>query len=58
MEFPRLARASREEWLHLPVSTVGWGKFFTGLLLVLQALVWAAATLAVAAYTGLIRKPA
>ncbi|AXX29988.1 hypothetical protein KCV87_07050 [Actinosynnema pretiosum subsp. pretiosum] len=58
MEFPRLARASREEWLHLPDSAVGWGKFFTGLLLVLQALVWAAATLAVAAYTGLIRKPA
>ncbi|MCP2092396.1 hypothetical protein LV78_000336 [Actinosynnema pretiosum] len=39
-------------------TAVGWGKGFTLALWVLQALVWAFATLALAAYTGLIRKPA
>ncbi|GAA2990707.1 hypothetical protein [Actinokineospora diospyrosa] len=34
-----------------------WGQLFTYVLWVLQALVWGLATLAVAAYTGLVRKP-
>lgn len=34
-----------------------WGQAFTYALWVLQALVWALATLAIAAYTGLVRKP-
>ncbi len=35
-----------------------WGQAFTYAIWVLQALLWALATLAVAAYTGLVRKPA
>lgn len=35
-----------------------WGQAFTYVIWALQALVWALATLAIAAYTGLIRKPA
>jgi hypothetical protein len=35
-----------------------WGQAFTYVIWALQALVWALATLAVAAYTGLVRKPA
>ncbi|MGW5053922.1 hypothetical protein [Actinokineospora sp. NPDC004072] len=39
-------------------TTTRWGQAFTYLLWVLQALVWALATLTIAAYTGLIRKTA
>ncbi|GLZ37684.1 hypothetical protein Acsp05_13090 [Actinokineospora sp. NBRC 105648] len=35
-----------------------WGQAFTYAIWALQAIVWALATLAVAAYTGLVRKPA
>ena len=35
-----------------------WGQAFTYAIWALQALVWALATLAIAAYTGLVRKPA
>ncbi|MEU7788379.1 hypothetical protein [Amycolatopsis sp. NPDC049159] len=35
-----------------------WGQMFTVILWVLQALLWGLATLAIAAYTGLVRKPA
>ncbi|TDV46822.1 hypothetical protein CLV71_1101 [Actinophytocola oryzae] len=53
----------------LPLGTTGvrarcdldtgtrWGQTFTYAIWALQALVWALATLAVAAYTGLVRKP-
>ncbi|WP_143229572.1 hypothetical protein [Actinophytocola xanthii] len=53
----------------LPLGTTGlrtrcdldtgtrWGQAFTFALWALQALIWALATLAVAAYTGLVRKP-
>jgi hypothetical protein len=53
----------------LPLGTTGlrarcdldtgtrWGQAFTYAIWVLQALVWALATLAIAAYTGLVRKP-
>jgi hypothetical protein len=34
-----------------------WGQAITVAIWLLQALVWALATLAIAAYTGLIRKP-
>lgn len=34
-----------------------WGQAFTYAIWVLQGLVWALATLAIAAYTGLVRKP-
>ncbi|GLW93394.1 hypothetical protein Aglo03_42100 [Actinokineospora globicatena] len=34
-----------------------WGQAFTYAIWVLQALLWALATLAIAAYTGLVRKP-
>ncbi|MEV4051722.1 hypothetical protein AB0J55_11090 [Amycolatopsis sp. NPDC049688] len=38
-------------------TTTGWGQTFTVILWVLQALLWGLATLAIAAYTGLVRKP-
>ncbi len=38
-------------------TTTGWGQTFTAALWVLQALLWGLATLAIAAYTGLVRKP-
>ncbi|MGW4058649.1 hypothetical protein ACWEGE_10220 [Amycolatopsis sp. NPDC004747] len=38
-------------------TTTGWGQTFTATLWVLQALLWGLATLAIAAYTGLVRKP-
>ncbi len=38
-------------------TTTGWGQTFTATLWALQALLWALATLAIAAYTGLVRKP-
>lgn len=53
----------------LPIGTIGlrarcdldtstrWGQAFTYGVWALQALLWALATLAIAAYTGLVRKP-
>ncbi len=38
-------------------AVTGWGQTFTVILWVLQALLWGLATLAIAAYTGLVRKP-
>ncbi|VVJ15819.1 Uncharacterised protein [Amycolatopsis camponoti] len=38
-------------------TTTGWGQTFTATLWALQALLWGLATLAIAAYTGLVRKP-
>ncbi|SEF30188.1 hypothetical protein SAMN05421837_10547 [Amycolatopsis pretoriensis] len=38
-------------------TTTGWGQTFTAILWALQALLWGLATLAIAAYTGLVRKP-
>ncbi|AUI59580.1 hypothetical protein [Amycolatopsis sp. BJA-103] len=38
-------------------TATGWGQTFTYLLWTLQALLWALATLTIAAYTGLVRKP-
>jgi hypothetical protein len=37
-------------------TTTGWGQTFTAILWTLQALLWGLATLAIAAYTGLVRK--
>jgi hypothetical protein len=38
-------------------TTTGSGQTFTAILWALQALLWGLATLAIAAYTGLVRKP-
>ncbi|WP_328447462.1 hypothetical protein [Amycolatopsis sp. NBC_00438] len=38
-------------------TTTGAGQTFTAILWALQALLWGLATLAIAAYTGLVRKP-
>ncbi len=38
-------------------TATGWGQTFTVILWALQALLWGLATLAIAAYTGLVRKP-
>jgi hypothetical protein len=38
-------------------TSTRWGQAFTYAIWALQALVWALATLAIAAYTGLVRKP-
>ncbi|WP_326945793.1 hypothetical protein OG439_40715 [Amycolatopsis sp. NBC_01307] len=37
-------------------TTTGWGQTFTAILWALQALLWGLATLAIAAYTGLVRR--
>ncbi|GHG30068.1 MULTISPECIES: hypothetical protein [Amycolatopsis] len=39
-------------------TATGWGQTFTVILWALQGLLWSLATLAIAAYTGLVRKPA
>ncbi|WP_242545105.1 hypothetical protein [Amycolatopsis sp. MtRt-6] len=38
-------------------TATAWGQTFTAVLWALQALLWGLATLAIAAYTGLVRKP-
>ncbi|WP_372671126.1 hypothetical protein [Amycolatopsis kentuckyensis] len=38
-------------------TVTAWGQTFTVILWALQALLWGLATLAIAAYTGLVRKP-